>query len=100
MNDETSINANKVFLRYLKGRDTKLTRALADRERNRKLLDSGKVPEGNDRYDWLVSSTLFIFDVMTQRMEEYDKEHPGDCITSKDLCDLFITCLSRLGVDV
>jgi hypothetical protein len=97
--DMTAVNANKIFLRFLKGRSNRLAYSLQDRERNRKLIATGKEPEGNPRYEWLKTNVLETFEFLTPRMEAYDTQHPGDCISTKDLADLFISCLARLGVE-
>jgi hypothetical protein len=95
---KTATNANKVLLRYLDSKKAKLAFSLKDRENLKALLDSGVKPTDNYRYDWLTHTATCMFDFLIPHMERFGVEHPNDVVSNKDLADLFISCLHKLGV--
>lgn len=93
--DNAAWAANRILLRFITDKETKLLHGARLRAEIHEQIARGIEPSGY-RVDWITKTVGGLFGWLSERAAEFNAAHPQDAISTDDLSDVLATAESRL----
>lgn len=93
--NETARNANRILLKFITDKESKLRYGAKLRAEMQEAIGRGESPKGY-RVDWILKTVTELFGWLGEKAAEFNAAHPQDAISADDFSDVLATAQMRL----